>query len=131
MLLPISGRAEKRRTRVTIALVWLVLALPIRAESRGHKLFRWSIAAVTVGNGLDAASSYGQSEANPVLAQRGQFQTGSVVLKFGIVGGVIAAEGLLLRKHPDAAKPAALINFGMAGAFTGAAVRNWKAQGGF
>lgn len=107
--------------------ILLFMALPAFAEqNRWHTAWKWSVAALAAGNAMDAASSHGQREFNPVLGQ--QFGARSSAIKFGIVGGAVVAQYLISRKLPQAEKPLAIINFSMAGAFVAASVRNVRMQ---
>jgi hypothetical protein len=73
----------------------------------------------------DAWSPYGRIEANPILQGPGdRFSARSIGIKAGIAGGIIASQWMFQRKHPGAAKAAAITNFGMAAVFSGVAIRN-------
>lgn len=106
----------------------LFLTLPAFAEqpNHWHRAWKWSVAALAAGNAADAASSYGRPELNPVLGQ--QFGGRSGAIKFGIVGGAVLAQYIINKKLPQAEKPLAVINFGMAGAFGAVAIRNARMQ---
>lgn len=116
--------------------VCLLLAVSARGESgallehpqpgaRPSRLWRWSVAALAAGSATDAWSSFGRHEANPLLRdQRGQFSGRAIGIKAAIAGSGVAAQWLVFRRRPEAARAAAFTNFGMAGLFTGVAVRN-------
>ena len=105
-------------------LIFLALALPMMAESRGHKLLKWSWGALVAGNVADSASSWGRPELNPVLGPR--FGSRSTAIKFAVTGAVIGVEALLTRKHSELERPFAWGNFAMTGVLTGIAVRNYR-----
>lgn len=93
--------------------------------SAGRKLWKWSVAALAAGSAVDAMSSWGHREANPLLrGPDGRFSARGIGLKAAIAGSAVAAQWALQRKNPGAAKGMAFANFGMAGTFTGAAVYN-------
>ncbi len=89
-------------------------------------IVKWSMAALLAGSTADSISSYGQPELNPLLSANGQFNSRSVGVKFGIVGGVIVGETLLLHHHPEMGKTITIVNFAGAGVTGGVAVRNWR-----
>lgn len=119
-------------------LVCLVFALSSMAETRnllehprpgaqkGSKWWRWSVGALAAGSAADAWSSMGRPEANPFLASGpgGRFSSRAIGIKAAVAGGSVAAQWLILRKRPESARAAAITNFGMAGLFTGVAIRN-------
>lgn len=89
------------------------------------KLWWSSVVAVVAGSALDAHSSWGRQELNPVLrGANGEFGMKAVAIKAAIAGGVVGAQYLMLRKNPGAAKHAAIANFAMAGVFGGVAYYN-------
>ena len=91
--------------------------------SRGKRIWRWSLAALATANASDAASSIGKYELNPVLGN-GRFGARATGLKIGISAATIGAEYLILRRHPQAMRTAAFLNFGMAGVISAVAARN-------
>lgn len=91
-----------------------------------HFLLKWSIAALLSGNGADAVTSWGRPELNPVLGS--QFGKHSAAIKFGAVGGAVAAEVILLRHHPELEKTFAITNLAGAGVLGGVAIRNWRGR---
>jgi hypothetical protein len=97
-----------------------------RAQRQGlGKLWWSSVAAVVAGSALDAHSSWGRQELNPVLrGANGEFGMRAVAIKAAIAGGVVGVQYLLLRKNPGAAGHAAVANFAMAGVFGGVAYYN-------
>jgi hypothetical protein len=101
-------------------------------RTRGNWQTKWAISlAPLVGSqALDAASSYGLRELNPVLAEPdGRFGMKAAGVKFGVVGGLIAAEYLMVRKFPRSAKFFTVVNWTTAGATTGLAIHNYSLPG--
>ena len=92
--------------------------------ARPSKLWRLSVAALAAGSTADAWSSYGHVEANPLLGGGSRFSGRAIGLKAAVAGGVIAGQWLLMRKHPESARAAAITNFGMAAVFSGVAMHN-------
>lgn len=101
-------------------------------EHKGRGKLWWSSVAAVVGASfVDAHSSWGRQELNPALqSANGQFGAKGVAIKAAIAGGAVFAQWLLLRRNPDAEKHAAVVNFGMATLFAGAAIRNHGNGGG-
>ncbi len=96
-----------------------------RPGARPSKLWRLSVAALAAGSAADAWNSYGRPELNPLLRSPGGiFSARGIGIKAAVAGGGVAAQWLVLRRRPDAARAAAITNFGVAGLFTGVAVRN-------
>ncbi len=114
-----------------VALSASTLSAQSRLERKGWSKLWWaSVAAVVAGSALDAHSSWGRQELNPVLrGANGEFGMKAVAIKAAIAGGVVGAQYLMLRKNPHAARYAAIANFGMAGVFGGVAVYNHRNGG--
>jgi len=74
---------------------------------------------------MDAASSRGSFEANPLLG-RGQFGRSQLAIKGGIAGGVVLAEWLILRRHPETKRFWTWTNYATGAVTTAVAVRNWN-----
>jgi len=93
---------------------------------------RWmlSLAPLAASEGLDAASSWGLRELNPVLAgSDGRFGMKAAGIKFGVVGGLVGVEAVLIKKFPAAAKFFSVVNFSTAGITAGLAVHNYNLPG--
>jgi hypothetical protein len=107
-------------------LALLVLSM-LTASAQEHRQRNWNISvAFFVGaQAMDTVSSRGAMETNPVLG-RGQFGARQMTIKAGIGGGVILAERLILRRHPDTQRFWTWTNFATGTAITAVAVRNWK-----
>lgn len=97
------------------------------SEKKGPgKLWWGSVAAVIAASSVDAHSSWGRQELNPVLRDsNGRFAVKGVALKAAIAGGVVAAQWFMMRRNPKAAKYAAVTNFGMASLFGYVAIHNY------
>ena len=102
------------------------------AEQRVNHDARWrrqwaiSLAPLFASEALDAASSYGLRELNPLLAgSNGGFGMKATAIKFGVVGALAGAEYLIVRKHPVSAKYFTIVNWVTAGATSGLAVHNF------
>jgi hypothetical protein len=85
------------------------------AEDRSYKAWKISLAPMIAGFAVDAASSRGLRETNPLLAgPDGRFGAKASIIKVGIAGALIGVEYLILRKHPGAAKLLWKLNLGSA-----------------
>ena len=95
-------------------------------DSRWHRQWAISLAPLFASEALDAASSYGMREVNPLLAgSNGGFGMKATTIKFGVVGALAGAEYFVVRKHPASAKFFTIVNWVTAGATTGLAVHNY------
>lgn len=113
----------------TLALL-MVMAAPLLAESRWHRIYRWSVGAVVAGMAADSATSWGRMEANPILRDgSGRFGGRGLALKSGLTVGGLVVTHLVVRKQPALAKPAAVVNFAAAGVLGGVAIRNERMNG--
>src|SRR6185295_13382846 len=74
----------------------------LTASAQDHAQRNWNISvAFFVGaQAIDTMSSRGAIEVNPVLG-RGQFGPRQTMIKASIASGVILAERMILRRHPD------------------------------
>jgi len=91
-----------------------------------NKAWILSMLAVTAANILDARSSMGKQEANPLLQNsQGTFSgTRGFLFKSAAVGSVMALETYMVHRNPNAAKSSAIVNFASAGVLTGISFRN-------
>lgn len=77
---------------------------------------------------LDAASSWGRMEANPILRSAdGRFGAQGLSIKLGIFAGMELAKWKLARRYPRS-KLVRAISLAPAAAFGGVAARNWRVQ---
>ncbi len=109
--------------KILALLVWSMLA----ADAQEHTQRNWNVSvAFFVGaNVMDTMSSRGAFETNPVLG-RGPFGMRQMAIKGGIASGLILAERLILRKHPETRHVWTWVNYGTGAAITAVAVRNWN-----
>jgi len=95
-------------------------------NGRWHRQWAFSLAPLFASQALDAASSYGMRELNPLLAgANGGFGMKATGIKFGVVGALAGAEYFLVRKHPTSAKFLTIVNWVTAGTTTGLAMHNF------
>jgi hypothetical protein len=97
-------------------------------QPKGKRLWQFSLAALAVGNVMDAQSSWGKRELNQNLAgSNGSFGLHSALIKVGIAAGVCTVEYLVLRRRPSAGlyRKLAFINFGDASVTGAMAIRNY------
>jgi hypothetical protein len=94
----------------------------------------WTVSVAVLGavNVMDARSSAGGLETNPLLRNgQGRFSAGrAVAVKSAASGGMVLVQLLLLRRMPEQRleKPAAIANFVAAAAVGATAYRNTKIQ---
>lgn len=99
------------------------------AEKPGHKNLWWaSVAALATASVLDARSSWGRQELNPLLqGPNGRFNARSVEIKSAIVGASVAFQWFALRHHSQKLeKPLGFANLAAAGLTAGAAIHNLR-----
>jgi hypothetical protein len=105
-----------------------LLETPRVMRPSGKKLWQFSIAALAIGNAMDAQSSWGKRELNQNLAgSNGSFGLHSALLKAGIAAGVVGVEYLVLHRRPSASlyRKLAFVNFGDASVTGAMAIRNY------
>lgn len=110
----------------------------VKRYTRGARWFwRMSQVALVAGSAIDAHSSYGKRELNPILkGSDGRFDGRSTLIKSAITGGMILWQELQIRKlakgkpHDQKAlmKFNGITNSAMAGLFIGIAKRNYGVQ---
>jgi hypothetical protein len=121
-------------------LVLLLSALAVRAgdlpaahqsmeeTSRAAAIRSWriSLAPLVGSQALDAASSYGMRELNPLLASaNGGFEMKAVSIKLGVTGALVGVEYLIVRKYPRSARVISKLNWTTGIVTTGFAVHNY------
>jgi hypothetical protein len=85
-----------------------------------------SLIPLVASQSLDAASSYGYRELNPMLASpNGEFGLKATTIKFSVVAALIGGEYLLVRASPKAARLFQKLNWSSAVLTTGLAVHNY------
>lgn len=92
--------------------------------SRWRAVWRLSEALLAGANGADIASSWGKSEANPLIRTGPHFSYGSLAIKLGVVTGSLAAQHYLVRRSPNQTPYYASANLAVAGALSVAAAHN-------
>jgi hypothetical protein len=85
-----------------------------------------SLAPLVASQALDAASSYGMRELNPLLASpNGGFETKAASIKLGITGAAVGVEYWIVRRHPGAAHALSKLNWAAGIVTTGFAIHNY------
>jgi hypothetical protein len=99
----------------------------IRAEQprrNTSKLWMISVAGLVGASAFDAASSWGKYESNPLLRSRsGQFGAKGLGLKTASIGAVILPQ-VLFHKRYGLEKTFSVLNFSLAGMYSGLAIHN-------
>lgn len=121
-----------QRLQASILILALLVPAPLSAAAgRWRKIWKASLIALTTSSAVDAASSWGGLEANPMLAGRsGRFGRRAVAIKVSIAGAVALSQALIVLRHPAAAPYAASVNLGASGLFTWAAIHNTRVRMG-
>jgi hypothetical protein len=89
-------------------------------------LWKASLVALVAASAVDAHSSWGKLEANPLLANNsGRFGMQSIALKGIIAGGAVGAQWILFRHSPSGRRAATVANFAMAGVYAKVAAHNY------
>lgn len=93
-----------------------------------NRLWITSMCALVAGTSLDAATSWGKTEGNSLLASsNGTFGAKGLGIKAGMAAAVLVPQ-IFLRKHKDLKGVFIMGNFGEAAIFSGAAVHNLGVQ---
>ena len=113
--------------RLTIGLLTLVIPLAAQDNPRRtwRRIWQTSVAAVLAGDAADAATSWGKYETNATLRGGGAAFGGRALgVKCGITAAVLLPQFVLMRRHGEAFKAGAAINFTAAGVLTAQAALN-------
>jgi hypothetical protein len=104
------------------------LVQPTPAPSTAKRLWWASVAALAGATVVDASSSWGRHELNPLLSgSNGTFNASSVGIKAGLVGAGVAIQWLAMRHNAKKLeKPLGFANFAAAGLTAGAAIHNLR-----
>ncbi len=95
------------------------------AQRRSYTAWKLSLAPVIASQAMDAFSSRGLHEENPLLANSsGQFGAKAALLKVGIAGALLGVEYVVVRAHPGAAKLLWKLNVASAVVTGGVAAHN-------
>jgi hypothetical protein len=97
----------------------------LQPQERPQRNWNISVAFFVGAQVMDTVSSRGAIETNPILG-RGEFGMRQMAIKGGIASGVILAERIIMRKHPDTRRFWTWVNYGTGAAITAVAVRNWN-----
>lgn len=88
-------------------------------------LYRTSVFALTAATAADVGSSMGGRELTPFLRSGdGRFGARGATIKFGMLGGMLAAEHWMKKKYPSAEAPLTVFNASMAAVSTKIAIDN-------
>jgi hypothetical protein len=99
---------------------------PDSAHAAAMKSWRISLAPLIGSQVLDASSSYGMRELNPLLASsNGGFEMKATSIKLGVTGALVGVEYLVLRKYPRSAGVISKLNWTTGIVTTGFAVHNY------
>ncbi|SRR6266404_3594317 len=110
------------KTKALFLISFLAAAAAIHAEEPGRGLYQVSLATMAAGQALDAASSWGRIEANPVLGSGRHFGAQMTLVKAGGAAAILALQFLPgMRKHR---KAWTVINFAIGGGSAGVAMIN-------
>lgn len=95
-------------------------------ENESRKAWTRSLIPLFASQSLDAASSYGLRELNPLLADpNGGFGMRATTVKFAAVGMFAGGEYVLVRKYPRSAKFFSKLNWTAAAVTAGFAIHNF------
>ena len=98
-------------------------------EKRMMRSWERSLIPLFASQSLDAASSYGYRELNPLLADpNGRFGIKATTVKFSVVGALVGAEYLLARKSPRAAHLFSRLNWSSSAVTCGLAAHNYMVR---
>jgi hypothetical protein len=92
-----------KRTATFLVLLTVVLLPAASAadrQSRWRILWHVSQAMLAGANVADAASSWGKTEANPLVRTGVSFSYGSLAIKLGVMSGGLAAQHYVQHKMP-------------------------------
>jgi hypothetical protein len=117
-----------RRLIAVFLLAALGLGAADKPRHRPAKRRWWlSIAALGSAAFLDAYTSWGRRELNPMLRSPGdRFNARGLALKSSIVGASCGLQWLLLERKPRATSTVTGVNFGLAAWTAGVVVHNLK-----
>ncbi len=117
------------RKGIVVILV-VVLSSPLLAQDsrqpQSKRMWLLSAVALVAANVLDARSSMGRQELNPLLRNsRGEFAAGrGIAVKSAAIGGALAVQAIAMRRRPELRRTSSIVNFVSAGAVATIAVRN-------
>jgi len=95
-------------------------------DAHSFRAWKISLAPVIAGQALDAGSSYGMRELNPMLAGAdGRFGMKATGIKIGGYAAILGLEYLLIRKHPGSARIFSKLNWSVGIVTSGFAAHNF------
>jgi hypothetical protein len=81
-------------------------------DQAGYRAWKISLIPVLASQALDASSSYGMRELNPVLADaNGRYGMKANTMKFSAVTAILGVEYLIVRSHPGSARILSKLNW--------------------
>jgi len=102
--------------------------LPVEQSAQRSAMKAWKISLVPLvsSQALDAASSYGMRELNPLLASsNGGFAMKATSIKLGVTASIVGVEYLIVRKYPRSARVISKLNWTSGIVTTGFAAHNF------
>lgn len=94
--------------------------------ARDKTAWKRSLIAVAASQALDAASSYGMRELNPLLASpEERFGARAISIKLGATATIVVVESLIVKKYPGAARLLSRLNWSSAALTAGFAAHNF------
>ena len=111
-----------------ILILALLATASLQAESRWSRAWKYSLGALAASHAADVASSWGAMEGNSLArSANGRFDPRrGIALKAGLFIGIAVSQRIVLKRWPEAHKPFALANVGMAATTAAVAGRNWR-----
>jgi hypothetical protein len=108
-------------------LPWIVAALLFAVTPIFPRDGWWKASLVTLAatHTADVTTTSGKRELNPLLASDGRLKAKGIAIKYGMFGGVVAAEAKVDRKHR---RWMTVLNFALAGVVAAVAVRNGRVR---
>jgi hypothetical protein len=100
----------------------------VEQSARQSTMKAWEISLVPLvsSQALDAASSYGMRELNPLLASsNGGFEMKATSIKLGVTAAIVGVEYLIVRKYPRSTRVISKLNWTSGIVTTGFAVHNF------
>jgi hypothetical protein len=95
-------------------------------DTAAVRSWKISLAPLVGSQALDAASSYGMRELNPLLASsNGGFEMKATSIKLGVTGAMVGVEYLLVRRYPRSARVISKLNWTSGIVTTGFALHNY------
>lgn len=112
--------------RLVRTLIWpaafALFLLLMTPWLRAHDSWRWSVATLATASTVDAATSWGHPELNPLMGPR--FGARGVVIKAGALTGNVLFQRWAMRRWPWTRHLIVGLNYGGAALFAGVAIRN-------